>query len=103
MKNSRIDKVLGLIEFSPNRKLISVSVRRAVRKLLEFVDEWQLPIKVESIDRKDWKILLDSYAGAIITYHPENNHQERAVFLKNEKILKKYGLTNEDIMRLDFC
>ena len=104
MKNAHhIDNILSLIELNSNKELIPISIKGALRKLLKFIEKWQLPIKVESINKQDWKILLDTYAGAIITYHPENDHQERAVFLKNEKMLKKYGLTNGDIMRLDFC
>lgn len=49
------------------------------------------------------KLFFSSYADAIITYHPENDHQERAVFLRNKKMLQKYGLTAEDARRLDYC
>ncbi|RCK75827.1 MAG: hypothetical protein IGBAC_1102 [Ignavibacteriae bacterium] len=42
------------------------------------------------------------YADAVITYHPNDYHQERAALLKNEDILKKYGLTEVDIEMLDF-
>ena len=73
------------------------------RALLKFIEEWEIPINVVDINKKDWEILLLSYSDAVINYHPENNHQERGVFLKNEKMLMKYGLTSEDITRLDFC
>ena len=75
----------------------------ALERLLEFMNEWQLSIRVRDIGKQDWKTLFASYADAVNTYHPENDHQERAVFLKNEPMLKKYGLSNEDIKRLDFC
>jgi hypothetical protein len=71
--------------------------------LLEFIDEWELEIEVEKIIKKDWETIFESYADAIIEYHPDDDHQERIVFLKNEKLFKKYGLTDEDVTRLDFC
>lgn len=74
-----------------------------MEKLLEFIEEWELQIRVEKISKKDWKTLFSSYADSIIDYYPENDHQERGAFLRNEQMLKKYGLTDEDIKRLDFC
>jgi len=47
--------------------------------------------------------LIDYFGESVIYYHPENDHQERAVLLKHSDMLKKYGLTDEDICRLDFC
>ena len=96
-------EILQSIGLKPEDSVLNISDKEAVERLLELIEEWELSIKVEDISKRDWDILLDSYADAIIAYHPENYHQERAVFLKNEKMLKKYGLTDEDIRRLDFC
>ena len=74
-----------------------------MERLLEFIKEWELRIKVEKISKDDWKTLLSNYADSIIDYHPEDDHQERGAFLRSEQMLKKYGLTNEDVRRLDFC
>ncbi len=74
-----------------------------MERLLEFIKEWELPIQVKKISKEDWETLLSSYADSIIDYHPENDHQERGAFLRNEKMLMEYGLTQEDIARLDFC
>lgn len=70
---------------------------------MEFIKEWELRVEVEKISKKDWQTLFVSYADSIIDYHPENDHQERGAFLRNKQILKKYGLTDEDVKRLDFC
>ena len=74
-----------------------------LERLLEFIEEWELPIQIEKINKQDWLTLFSSYADSIVDYHPENDHQERGAFLRNEKMLMKYGLTQEDITRLDFC
>ena len=86
-----------------NKSVLQINRQEVLENFLKFIKEWELIIKVDNISKRDWKILFDNYANAIFTYHPENNHQERAVFLRNEKMLKKYGLTDKDIMRLDFC
>lgn len=62
-----------------------------------------MEINVEKITKKDWCVLFSSYADSISDYHPENDHQERGAFLRSRQMLKKYGLTDEDVMRLDFC
>jgi hypothetical protein len=54
------------------------------------------------MSKKDLETLLDSLGDATINYHPENYHQERAVLLENSQILKKYGITDEEIKGLDF-
>jgi len=100
MNATQILKSVGL---RPRDKIFTITAGEAMSALLEFIKEWELTIAVEKINKKDWKTIFESYADAIINYHPENDHQERAVFLKNKKMLKKYGLTDEDITRLDFC
>jgi len=96
-------KILQSVGINPNDSTFSLDNEEAVGKLLEFIKEWELRIKVGKINKEDWETLLSSYADSIIDYHPENDHQERGAFLRNEQMLKKYGLTNEDIQRLDFC
>jgi len=96
-------KILQSVGINPNDSTFSLDNEEAVEKLLGFIKEWELRIKVGKINKEDWETLLSSYADSIIDYHPENDHQERGAFLRNEQMLKKYGLTNEDIQRLDFC
>lgn len=96
-------KILKSAELKPSDNVFSVNNEEIMERLLEFIREWELPIQVKKISKEDWKILFSSYTDSIIDYHPENAHQERGAFLRNEKMLRKYGLTNEDIARLDFC
>ena len=98
-----VKKILKSVKLNPNENIYSLGNEEAVERLLEFVGEWELPIQVKEISKEDWKTLLSSYADSIINYHPENDHQERGAFLRNGKMLMKYGLTQEDITRLDFC
>ena len=96
-------KVLQFVGLKPNDSIFSLNNHEAMERLLEFIKEWKLPIRVKKITKNDWETLFSSYADSIIDYHPESDHQERGTFLRNEEMLKKYGLTNEDIKRLDFC
>jgi hypothetical protein len=95
-------KILKSIGLKPSDSIFSLDNEEAMKKILEFIKEWELSIAVEKINKKDWETLFSSYADSIIDYHPENDHQERGAFLRNEKMLKKYGLTGEDVKRLDF-
>jgi len=96
-------KILQSVELNPSDSLFSLNKEETMERLLEFIKEWELSIQVKKISKEDWETLFSSYADAIIDYHPENDHQERGAFLRNEQMLKKYGLTDEDVRRLDFC
>ena len=96
-------EILQSVGLKSNDSVFSLNYGQAVERLLEFIKEWELQIKVEKISKEDWETLFSSYADSIIDYHPENDHQERGAFLRNKQMLKKYGLTDEDIQRLDFC
>ncbi len=95
-------KILKFAGLKPSDGVFSMDNEEMMERLLEFIKEWELRIKVEKISKKDWETLFISYADAVIDYHPDDDHQERIVFLRNEQMLKKYGLTDEDITRLDF-
>ena len=96
-------KILKSVGLKPGEGVFSLDYKEAMGRMLEFIKEWELRIKIEKISKEDWETLFSSYADSIINYHPENDHQERGAFLMNENMLKKYGLTNEDVVRLDFC
>lgn len=96
-------KILQSVGLKPNDSAFSLDYEEMMEKLLEFIKEWDLRIDIKKISKKDWGTLFGSYADSIIDYHPENDHQERGAFLRNKKMLKKYGLTDEDVKRLDFC
>lgn len=96
-------KILKSIGLKPDNAVLSITQNGAMNALLEFIEEWELRIKIEKVSKEDWEALFASYADAICDYHPENDHQERGAFLRNTEMLKKYGLTDDDISRLDFC
>lgn len=102
-KTMNAAKILKSVGLKPNGSIFSLDYGEAMERLLEFIKEWELRIKIKKISKEDLGTLFASYADAIADYHPENDHQERAVFLRNESMLKKYGLTNENVARLDFC
>lgn len=101
--NMNATEILQSVGLKSSDNVFSLDKERAMERLLEFIKEWELTIQIEKIGKRDWKALFSSYADSIIHYHPENDHQERGTFLRNAKMLMKYGLTNEDIARLDFC
>ena len=82
---------------------LSISAEDVIIRLIDTVKEWKLGLKLESMKKQDLLKLIDYFGGCVIDYHPENYHQERAVLLIHSDMLKKYGLTDEDICRLDFC
>lgn len=102
-KTMNATKILQSVGLKQSKSIFSLDYEEAMEKLLEFIQEWELLIQVKKISKEDWKTLFASYADSIIDYHSENDHQERGVFLRNEQMLKKYGLTDEDVKRLDFC
>ncbi len=96
-------KILKSVGLEQDDIVFSMNNEEMMERLLEFIKEWELRIKVEKISKKDWETLFSSYADSISDYHSENDHQERGAFLRSSGMLKKYGLTDEDITRLDFC
>lgn len=95
-------KILQSVGLDPNESIAHLDYEEAMETILGFIKEWELQIDVKRMSKKDWQTLFASYADSIIDYHPENDHQERGAFLRSEKMLKKYGLTDEDVRRLDF-
>ncbi|PIV53674.1 MAG: hypothetical protein COY53_06210 [Elusimicrobia bacterium CG_4_10_14_0_8_um_filter_37_32] len=96
-------KILQSVGLNPGDSVFSIDNEEALEKILKFIKEFELRIKVKKIGKDDWETLFSGYAEAVTIYHSENYHQERVVFLSNEKMLKKYGLTDEDVARLGFC
>ncbi|MCL5010427.1 MAG: hypothetical protein M1289_02380 [Patescibacteria group bacterium] len=96
-------KILQSVELKPSDSVFSLDYEEMMEKLLEFIEEWDLRIDIKKVSKKDWETLFSSYADSIVDYHPENDHQERGAFLRSKQMLKKYGLTDEDVRRLDFC
>lgn len=100
MNSTNLLKQKGI---NPDYSVLMITREEALARLIETIDEWELDIKLDLMKKEELKILIDSFGESVIDYHPENEHQERAILLKHYDMLKKYGLTDEDICRLDFC
>ena len=100
MNTTQILRTVGL---KPQGLVSALTNEVALLDILEFIEEWELEIQIEKIRKEEWRTLFVGYDEAMFLHHPENYHQLRALFLWNEKMLRKYGLTDKDITRLDFC
>jgi hypothetical protein len=95
-------KILKSKGINPNEPVLVINRTEALERLVEAIEEFCPNLKVESMSKNDLEILLDSLGDATVNYHPENFHQERAALLENSEMLKKYGLTDEEVNGLDF-
>jgi len=85
-----------------NKIVLRVDREEALESLMEALIEYCPSVKIEKMTKEDLEILIDSLGENIINYHPEDYHQERGALLSNIKILKKYGLTEEEENMVDF-
>ncbi len=99
MKAIAILKSKGI---DPEKPVLLISREEALTRLIEAVQEFCPGLKIEEMSKEDLETLVDSLGNAIVNYHPEDYHQERSALLDNSKMLKKYGLTDDEIKRLDF-
>ncbi len=100
MRTSTLLKRKGL---KPEESVLLITAEEALENILETIDEYCPHLEMDKITKDDISTLLNSYADCVYNYHPENQHQERAVLLKNFEMLKQYGLTENDYKALDFC
>ena len=100
MKPSTLLKTKGI---KPEDSVLLISAEEALENLLETIEEYCPNLQIDKMTKDDISTLLNSYAECVIDYHPESQHQERAVLLKNFDMLKQYGLTDDDYEALDFC
>lgn len=98
-----ISKILSFKKIRPSKVILQITAEEALWSLKEALEEFSLSIELNKLSKEELEKLISDYADAVETYHQEDYHRERAVFLKNEKLLKKYGLTDEDIVMLDFA
>lgn len=97
-----IKRILSSNQISPSKIVLQITAEEAVNSFEEMIDEFSLSIDFSKLSKEELEKLLSDYADSVVTYHPDDYHQERAVFLKNETMLKKCGLTDDDIGILDF-
>ena len=100
MKPSTLLKTKGI---KPEKSVLLITAEEALENLLETIDDYCPHLETDRITKEDISTLLNSYADCVYNYHPESQHQERAVLLKNFDMLKQYGLTEDDYEALDFC
>lgn len=97
-----IKKLLSSKQIDPSKIILKITAGEALSAIKDVVVEFSLSLDFNKLSKEELEKLLFDYADAVTTYHPDNFHQERAAILKNETTLKKYGLTDDDIERLDF-
>ena len=97
-----VKKILSSKQISPSNIILKVTAEEALTSIKEMLPEFSLKIDFNKLSKEELENLLFDYADAVVFYHPDDYHQERAAILKNETVLKKYGLTDDDIEALDF-
>lgn len=100
MKPSTLLKRKGI---NPEESVLLITAEEALENLLETVNDYCPHLEMDKITKEDISTLLNSYADCVYNYHPENQHQERAVLLRHFDMLKRYGMTDDDYEALDFC
>ncbi|MBL7197300.1 MAG: hypothetical protein ISS47_04325 [Candidatus Omnitrophica bacterium] len=98
----KAEQLLQLKGIDATKPVLEINRLEVLENLLEAIKEFCPNLKVKSMSKNDLEIILDSLGNTIVNYHPENYHQERAALLANSEMLKKYGLTDQDIQSLDF-
>jgi hypothetical protein len=87
----------------PEESVLLITAEEALDDILETIEEYCPNLEIGKMTKEDISTLLKSYADCVYNFHPESQHQERAVLLKNFDMLKQYGLTEDDYDSLDFC
>jgi hypothetical protein len=96
------EKILSSKQIDPSKTILQITAEEALDSIKDMLLEFSLSIDLGKLSKDELEKLLSDYADAVVFYHPDDFHQERAVILKNETMLKKYGLTDDDIEILDF-
>lgn len=96
-------QILKAKKIKTDQPILQIDVEEALGNLIEVKKEFCPSLRLSRLSKEEIEKLLDDYGDMVVNYHPENYHQERATFLKNEKMLRKYGLTDGDVAVLDFC
>lgn len=98
-----IDQLLSSKNINPSLSILTISTEEALSSIQEALGEFEIKLDFNKFAKEELEKLLSDYVGAVINYHPDDYHQERAALLKNSDILLKYGLTEDDIEILDFA
>lgn len=102
-KKMDMSDLLKKKDFDPDRPVVLITARESLENLLEAIKEYCPHLKIGEMTHEDIESLLSSYNRCVISYHPENYHQERGTLLRNFEMLRRYGLTDDDYSSIDFC
>ena len=97
-----VKKLLSSKQISPSKIVLQITAEEALSSIKDMLVEFSLKIDFNKLSKEELENLLFDFADAVIMYHPDDYHQERAAILINETVLKKCGLTDDDIDALDF-
>lgn len=98
-----LPNLLKKVGLDPERPVVLITARESLENLLEAIKEYCPHLKIGEMTHEDIESLLSSYNRCVISYHPENYHQERATLLRSFEMLRRYGLTDDDYSSIDFC
>lgn len=95
LKNKKIDHSVSII---------FLDKKEALENLMEVIEEYEVDFDLSRLSKEELGVLLSNYADCIMTFHPENYHQEMDAFWRTRDVLLKHGLPMDEIMRaFDFA
>ena len=97
-----IAQILASKKIEPDMPALFISVAEALESIQQYVESAEMQLDLNQLNREELLLLISSYGDCVITYHPEDNHHERAALLRNFQMLKKCGLEEVDFEQLDF-
>jgi hypothetical protein len=97
-----IKNILTSKYINHSKVIFQITTEEALSSLGKALEKLSLSIDFSKFSKEELEKLLSDYVDAVIIYHPEDYHQARAALLRNKTVLKKHGITDEDIEILDF-
>lgn len=88
LKNKKIDHTAPIIYMDKEE---------ALDNLIETLEDYEVNFDLSKLSKKELETLFNNYADCIMTFHPENSHQERGAFWRTRNILTKHGLSMKEI------
>ncbi len=92
-------QILKRKKIDPFDPISYLDKEEALENLIEVLEEYEVDFDLSQLSKKELEELFDNYADCIITFHPENNHQELGAFWRTRDILLKHGLSLDEINR----
>lgn len=92
-------QILKRKKIDPSSPVIYLDKEEALENLIEVLEEYEVNFDLSKLSEKELEILFSNYADCMMTFHPENSHQERGAFWRTRDILIKHGLPLDEIMR----